>query len=235
MRNEGYAAPELLVDTDWLAQNLNDARLRIVEMGTKPEDFEQGHIPGAVLCEDWHIKSTSNSALVATPSEAKALFESMDIGDETLVIAYDRMRNRDASRLWWVLTYYGHMNVKVLNGGWKKWTLEGRAVEVGKGPRSGKATTTFTPRPDPASLSTVDSLKEAIAKPDVVIWDIRSPEEYRGENDRGNKRRGHIPGACHLEWVELVNETDHTFKPAEELHRLAERLGIGHGTPVHVY
>ncbi|MEX2431048.1 MAG: rhodanese-like domain-containing protein [Dehalococcoidia bacterium] len=236
MVDNGYAAPELLADTDWLAQRLGNANIRIVEISTTLEAFEQGHIPGAVLCEDWHIKSVDNPALAATPPEAQALFESLGIGDETLVVAYDRMRSRDASRLWWVLTYYSHTNVKVLDGGWKKWTLEGRPVEAGKGARARpQQPVTFTPNPDPSVLSTLDTLKAAIAAPEKVIWDIRSEAEYTGENDRGNKRSGHVPGARHLEWTELVTEHDHTFKPAGEIRKLASGLGITSDTIVHVY
>ncbi len=229
-----YAAPELLADTAWLAEHLGDPGLVVVEMGTKAEDFEAGHIPGAVRCPSAQIKGTGDAdpRLVAPPAEAKALFESLGVGDDTLVVAYDRIRNRDASRLWWVLGYYGHANVKVLNGGWKKWAAEGRRAESGPGAPSAGAT--FTPAVHPEVGSTVETLAAAIGRSDAVIWDIRTPEEFAGENDRGNARVGHVPGAAHLEWVHLDNDDD-TFKDAGELRALAAGLGITPERAVHVY
>ena len=230
----GYAAPELLVETAWLDQHLDDPGPVIVEVGSTREDFEAGHIPGAVHCPDPHIKARDNPALVAPPQEARALFEPMGVGDGTPVIAYDRTRSRDAARLWWVLSYYGHSDVSVLNGGWKKWTLEGRRTATGPAAApAGRAT--LTPVAHSEVASTVETLRAAIHDPGAVIWDVRTIEEYTGEADRGNRRRGHVPGARHLEWVHLVSETDHTFRPADDIRELVRRLGITPGTPVHVY
>ena len=230
-----YAAPELLADTAWLADHLGDPGMVVVEMGTKAEEFEAGHIPGAVRCPSAQVKGTGDAdpRLVAPPAEARALFEALGIGDDTVVVAYDRYRNRDASRLWWVLGYYGHANVKVLNGGWKKWTAEGRLAESGPG-ASAAGGATFTPEVHPEAASTVETLKAAIGRPGTAIWDIRTREEFAGENDRGNARKGHVPGAAHLEWVDLVN-ADETFKDAGELRALAAGLGITPETAVHVY
>ncbi|MCH7608976.1 MAG: sulfurtransferase [Chloroflexi bacterium] len=234
-----YAAPDLLADTAWLAEHLGDPGMVIVEMGTKAEEFEAGHIPGAVRCPSAQIKGTGDAdpRLVAPPAEAKALFESLGVGGDTLVVAYDRIRNRDASRLWWVLGYYGHANVRVLNGGWKKWTAEGRPAEPGhgaSGPGAPSGSATFTPAVHAETASTVEKLTAAIGEPGTVIWDIRTPEEFSGEADRGNARKGHVPGAVHLEWVDLVNDDD-TFKDAGELRALAAGLGITPETAVHVY
>ncbi len=229
-----YAAPDLLADTAWLAEHLGDPGMVVVEMGTKADDFEAGHIPGAVRCPSAQIKGTGDAdpRLVAPPVEAKALFESLGVGDDTLVVAYDRIRNRDAARLWWVLGYYGHANVKVLNGGWKKWSAEGRPTESGPGAPSAGAT--FTPAVHLETASSVEKLTAAIGQPGTVIWDIRTPEEFAGEADRGNARVGHVPGAAHLEWINLVNDDD-TFKDADELRALAAGLGITPETAVHVY
>ena len=229
-----YAAPELLVDTAWLAEHLNDANVRIIEMTQDPAPFEEGHIPGAVVSPDWQIKGSENTRLVAPPAEAKAWFESVGVGDDTLVIGYDRARNRDAARLWWVLSYYGHANVKVLNGGWIKWTAEGGAVETGPAATQ-TAGATFTPQPANHDIeSNVDKLKAAIGRDDTLIWDVRGADEYSGENARGNAHAGHVPGAVHLEWVNLVND-DHTFKSADELKALLEPLGITPDKAVHTY
>jgi thiosulfate/3-mercaptopyruvate sulfurtransferase len=232
-----YARPDLLVSTEWLAEHLNDPNVRIIEQlhDPGPEPFEGGHVPGAAPSPDWQIKGSHNDKLVAPPEEAKAWFESVGIGDDTLVIGYDRIKSRDAARLWWVLTYYGHSRVKVLDGGWKKWTAEGRAVEVGP---SHVATSgnRFTPKPADREIeSNVDKLRAAVGRSDTVIWDVRSVEEYTGANARGNKRAGHVPGAVHLEWSDLVNDDDHTFKPADELSSMLKAIGVTPEKTVHTY
>ncbi|MDA0799223.1 MAG: rhodanese-like domain-containing protein [Chloroflexi bacterium] len=229
-----YAAPELLADTAWLAEHLNDPNVRVIEMTQDSAPFAEGHIPGAVVSPDWQIKGSENTRLVAPPDEAKAWFESVGIGDDTLVIGYDRARNRDAARLWWVLTYYGHTNVKVLNGGWKKWAAEGRPTEMDDA-AAPAGSSTFTPKPANHEIeSTVDKLKAAIGQDDTLIWDIRGAVEYTGEVDRGNSHSGHVPGAVNLEWVNLVNGDD-TFKSADDLAELLAPLGCTYEKTIHIY
>ncbi len=229
-----YPRTDLLVETEWLAEHLTDPNVRVIEMAQDGSDFETGHIPGSALSPTWQVKGSEQTRLVAPPDEARAWFESVGIGDDTLVVGYDRFHSRDASRLWWVLNYYGHTNVRVLNGGWTKWTAEGRAVESGPSEVSGGGVT-FTPQPpNRAVASDVDKLKSAIGAEDAVIWDVRTEDEYTGANSRGNARVGHVPGAAHLEWVHLVAEDD-TFKSAEEIAEIARGLGISPEKTVHVY
>ncbi len=227
-----YARPELLVDTGWLAEHLHDPNVRIVEMAQDGGDFESGHIPGAALSPSWQIKGSGNTRLVAPPDEAKAWFELVGISDDMLVVAYDRFHSRDAGRLWWVLNYYGHTNVKVLNGGWTKWMAEGRPVEAGPSKVEPGRLQLKPPRHEIAS--TVEKLKAAIGQDDVVIWDVRAAAEYTGENSRGNARVGHVPGAVHLEWSELMAEDD-TFKSQEEIEAITRSLGITPEKTVHAY
>lgn len=229
-----YARTDLLVETDWLAERLGDPGLRVIEMAQDGAAFEAGHIPGAALSPTWQIKGSANPRLVAPPDEAKAWFESVGVGDDALVVGYDRFNSRDAARLWWVLTRYGHANVRVLNGGWSKWAAEGRPVESGPSSASGGGAT-FTPKPPVRAVhSDLESLRAAIGDPDAVIWDVRSLDEHTGANSRGNARVGHVPGARHLEWTALVSE-DGTFKPREEIEEVARGLGITPDKRVHVY
>ena len=229
-----YPRTDLLVETEWLAEHLTDPNVRVIEMAQDGSGFETGHIPGSALSPTWQVKGSEQTRLVAPPDEARAWFESVGVGDDTLVVGYDRFHSRDASRLWWVLNYYGHTNVRVLNGGWTKWTAEGRAVESGPSEVSGSGVT-FTPQPpNRAVASDVDKLKSAIGAEDAVIWDVRTEDEYTGANSRGNARVGHVPGAAHLEWVHLVAEDD-TFKSAEEIAEIARGLGISPEKTVHVY
>ena len=190
-----YPRTDLLVETEWLAERLGDPNVRIVEMAQDGGSFEGGHIPGAALSPTWQIKGSVNSRLVAPADEAKAWFESVGIGDDTLVVGYDRFMGRDAARLWWVLTYYGHTNVRVLNGGWAKWSAEGRPVETGPSAAAAGGAD-FTPKPSDRGIeSTVEKLQAAVGRDDAVMWDVRTEDEFTGANSRGNARAGHVPGA----------------------------------------
>ena len=229
-----YPRTDLLVETDWLAERLTDPNVRVIEMSQDGSGFEAGHIPGAALSPTWQIKGSEKTRLVAPPDETKAWFESVGVGDDTLVVAYDRFHSRDASRLWWVLTYYGHTNVRVLNGGWTKWTAEEREIETGPSRVAG-GSAAFTPKPPNRAIeSDVSKLKAAIGVEGSVIWDVRAEDEYTGANSRGNARVGHVPGAAHLEWVNLVAEDD-TFKSAEEIEEIVRGIGITPEKTVHVY
>ncbi|MBI4200147.1 MAG: sulfurtransferase [Chloroflexi bacterium] len=223
--NKGeYAHPELLAETDWLAERLDDPGIRIVDCD--PVDaYLRAHIPGAVsIGPNHYIKDPEHSVHVMPPRQIAEFFGSLGLGDDTLVVAYEGRNSPWAARLWWVLNYYGHTRVKVLNGGWRTWLAEGRPVtdEPAMPPRA-----VFTPRPNPSLIIKGHDLKAAIGKKGTVIWDVRSRQEYTGENTRGNKRGGHIPGAVHLEWNSLV-EPDGTgrFKSAEEVRRTLAEKGI---------
>jgi thiosulfate/3-mercaptopyruvate sulfurtransferase len=233
MSDQGYAAPELLVETEWLAQHLADPSVRVVDMD-QPPGYQKGHIPGAVGVPDQRLKSVDSPLHVLEPEAAQALVESLTIADDTLVVAYDSNRSLNAARLWWVLSYYGHANVKVLDGGWRKWCAEGRPIEV-MAPTAPSGSAFFTPQIQRSLLSTTDDLKAAYAQSTVAVWDIRSRDEYTGAGGRGNMRRGHVPGSYHLEWTALVNESDHTFKGAGEIQELLQGIGVTPNKTVHVY
>jgi len=244
MASRPYPA-DLLVETDWLADRLRYPDLVIVDMDI-PQAHAKAHIPGAVSAgPNYNVKSTADPRVVAPPEQAKQHFESLGIGDGTPVVVYDNNRSNASARLWWVLRYYGHDNVRVLNGGWLKWTREGRPIEVTPSARGGQSYSyrqppaarrrPFTPRPQEAMLDTVETLKAAIGQPGEAVWDVRAADEYAGTNARGNKRVGHVPGAVHMEWVDVVNEADHTFRPPGEIARLLQQAGLSPEQRVHTY
>lgn len=226
---QSYAHPEMLVETEWLAERLEEPGVRVVDCDLT-EAYRRAHIlgavgiPDAVSTGDNYWKNPDDRVYVMTPEQFKGRMEGLGIGDDTLVVAYDASRSLYAARLWWVLTYYGHDRVVVLNGGWDKWIAEGRPVSrrEAKYPRAA-----FTPRPHPEVLATLEDMNAAIGKEDKVIWDVRSREEYTGENLRTNRRGGHIPGATYMEWLNTVTEGElRTFKPAEELMGMFKGLGV---------
>ena len=220
----GYDFPKFLVDTVWLADHLEDDDVRIVDTDVTAA-YQRGHIPGSVLIPDNYEKDPSSNRVHILPPEKFAdTMESLGIGDDTFVVTYDNSQSLYAARLWWALCYYGHTRVKVLNGGWKKWVNEGRPISLD--PPQTRSDVRFSAKADASLIITTDDLKQIYDRPGVVVWDVRSREEYTGENARHNRRPGHIPGATHLEWVEMIDEETHTFKPGDEMRRALESKGI---------
>jgi thiosulfate/3-mercaptopyruvate sulfurtransferase len=229
----GFAHPEFLVDAAWVAAHLNDANVVVVDTDVEPA-YGRGHIPGAVLVPDNFEKDPdTNRVHILPPQKFAAMAEGLGIGDNTLVIAYDNSQSLYATRLWWALNYYGHPNVKVLDGGWRRWVNEGHAVSFARSKLGGRVK--LSPRPDKSWIGTGDELKACCNLSDVVVWDVRSAGEYTGAETRGNKRAGHIPGAIHLEWNTLMDRETHRFKAPPEIRRILAEKGITADKEVHSY
>ena len=229
MTTQGYANPDILVDGDWLEARLDDSDIRIVDCD--PYDaYGRAHIKGAVgipvhhyIKEPGYDGDPRGNPLVAPPDTMKELMERMGIGDDTLVVSYDSNGGLWSTRFWWVLNYYGHTNVKVLNGGWKKWYDEGRPTSISA---AADADVTFTPRANDSLVCTLDYGVANVGNDDVVFLDVRSDGEWDGSNSRGNARAGRIPGAVHLEWLNFITDDSHqTIKPADELRAMLAEVG----------
>ena len=229
MTSQGYARPEMLADTDWLADHIDDPNLRVIDCDDF-SDYRRAHIKNAAGIQVHHyIKHPNYSTQpqdypwVAEPDVMKELMERMGIGDDALVVTYDASGSLNAARFWWVLNYYGHTNVKVLNGGWRKWFDEGKPMSMGRPP---DASVTFTPQANPDLICTLDHGVSAIDDENTLFLDVRTDGEWEGTNDRGNRRAGRVPGSVHLEWVNFLTEDSHrSFKPAAELKALLEGVG----------
>ncbi len=125
----GYARPELLVDTAWLAQHLNDPDVRIVDIRNR--GYAEGHVPQAVFVDsNWIRNPKAPPTFLPTPQEFEALMGRLGISNTTRVVAYDERGGIYATRLWWILNYFGHTNVALVDGGWVKWAAEQRPVET---------------------------------------------------------------------------------------------------------
>ena len=224
MAQEGYAHPEFLVDAEWVDAHKDDANVVIVDCDVEV-GFVRGHIPGAVLVPDNYEKNPDNGrVLLMEPDQFKAMCQGLGIGDDTLVIAYDNSQSLTSARLWWALNTYGHSNVKILDGGWRRWVAEGRTISFDRAHPN--TSMIFTPKRDESLLVKVDELKTACNVGDSIIWDVRSDGEWDGSNSRGNKRVGHVPGAIHLEWFNLMERDTHRFKPADEIKQILATNGI---------
>ena len=224
MTQEDYSNPDYLAEADWLAAHLNDDNVVIVDCDVDA-GYQRGHIPGAVLIPDNFVKDPdSNRVLMMTPPQFQAMCERLGIGDDSRVICYDNGQSVTAARLWWILNTYGHRDVKVLNGGWRGWIAGGHTISMERpAPAEGAS---FTPRIDDSMLVTVEELKEVCSLQESVVWDVRSDGEWDGSAARGNKRAGHIPGAVHMEWFNLMDRETHRFKSASEIRRVLSEHGI---------
>lgn len=221
----GYARPELLAETEWLAERLDDPTIRIVDCDELPA-YERLHIPGSIGLKVHHyLKDPDRPDHVMPPALFEQTMSAHGIGSQHTVVAYDSRGGLYAARLWWALDYYGHTKCKVLNGGFHKWFNEGRPVtrdqwEAPPAP--------FHARGGADTLCTIDDMKAAIGQADTVIWDVRSRDEHTGEDPRENKRAGHIPGAVNMEWLEMTAPPERSglFLPADDIRRRLGTLGI---------
>ena len=233
MADEGYSHPEFLVEPDWLAAHKDDADVVVVDCDVDAA-YNRGHIPGSVVVPDNFEKDPDTGRVhLMNPEQFQAMCQRLGIGDDTLVVSYDNSQSLYAARLWWALNTYGHSNVKVLNGGWRGWIAGGNSVGLDRAsPAQGAS---FTPNRNESFLVKADELKEACNLDDAVIWDVRSDGEWDGSEQRGNKRAGHIPGAVHLEWFNVMDRQTHRFRNADEIRKLLSDHGITPDKNVYTY
>lgn len=221
--SQGYARPELLVDAEWLARNLDNADLRIVDM--RRAGFDEGHIPGAVLLDNNLIRIADRPpTFLPTPEEFVALMGRLGITNDTRVIAYDDRGGIYATRLWWILNYYGHTNVAVLDGGWVTWAA-GKHPQA-QGPSAVAAITGFAIRPGTVGVATMDDVKAAINRDGVKLVDARTQAEIEGRELRGIKRGGYIESSVAVYWEDFFDPKTHLHRPAAEIARLFREKGV---------
>ena len=223
--NLDYARPELLAEPDWLWEHGDDPGIRVVDCGSV-DAYARAHIPTAVaLGVDGWLKEPEGGVHVMGPEAFAALMGRLGVSDETTVVSYDDFNTTYATRLWWVLNYYGHTAAKVLNGGWHRWLSEGRPMSFhAKTPEPGR----FTAQANEEIMCRLDYLKERYDGPGVQVLNVLSGALYRGEaNPFGNKRVGHIPGSINIPIEEFLTEDDRgVFKPAWELRAVLDKAGL---------
>lgn len=233
MSDTGYAHPELLAETEWLAEHLEDPSVRIVDCDVA-DAYNRSHIPGAVAVPTHHYLKEDNSLLhVMGPERFAEVMGSIGIDNDTTVVGYDNRGGTYAARLWWALSYYGHQRAMVLNGGWKKWFVERRPLS-NKPPRVERAT--FAPRVVPGLRAMADELRGAIGQSACAILDVRADDEWVGTNARGTRRGGRIPSAAHREWVNFLTRDDRqVWRPAAEIRAELEKIGVTPDKRVYTY
>lgn len=218
----GYARPDLLVDTAWLAAHLNDPAVRIVDL--RPRGYAEGHVPGAVWLDNNAIRVANRPPdFLPTPAEFEVLMARLGIANGTRVIAYDERGGIYATRLWWILNHYGHSQVAVLDGGWTAWTADARPTSADV-PVISPAT--FTVRPGTVKVATADSVRAAINRPGTKLVDARTDAEIAGKDLRGIKRGGFIESSVPVYWEDTLDPVSKRFKSAAEIERLYRDRGI---------
>ena len=232
-----YARPESIVETDWVYEHLDDPSVRLVEVDVDTNVFDHGHISGAV---GWNWQSQLQQGMVRDLIDKEGmqkLLSDSGISNSTTVILYGDNNNWFACWAFWQLKYYGHQDVRIMNGGRIKWELEGKPfvetkTEVDSVPYLAK-------EPDESLRAYRDQILKALSESAISLVDVRSPDEYSGllfapENvpQEGSQRAGHIPGAKNIPWAQAT-DSDGTFKTYAELLQLYKDNGItGEGNTV---
>ena len=226
----GYANPDALVETDWLEEHVNDPNIRVIEVDEDTEAYEKGHIQGAVgwnWTTDLHTEVGRDYVDQAGLSE---LLSAAGVGPDTTVILYGGNNNWFAAYAYWVLKLRGFDDVKLLNGGRKKWELESRELTQDPPSASGTGFSISGGERDQIRALRDEVLGKVEGATGFV--DVRSPEEFRGEKlapdhlpQEQAQVPGHIAGAANIPWAKAANE-DGTFKSADELKALYEAEGI---------
>lgn len=220
----GYARPELLAETEWLAERLDDPKVRVIDCDEFIAYFRL-HITGAAGIPFHHYLKGADEVHLMDAGEFAKRMGSLGISNDTTVVAYDSFGGLYAARLWWALDHFGHTDCKVLNGGFRKWFLEGRALTPDA---SRPAPAEFKVRLGRDNMCDIDDVRVAIGREDIVIWDTRARAEYTGEDRRTNKRVGHIPGVAQLEWLEMTAAPTRSglLLPADEIQAKLDAVGI---------
>ncbi|HUX86827.1 MAG TPA: sulfurtransferase [Chloroflexota bacterium] len=225
-----YAHPETIVDTSWVAEHLSDPNVRLIEVDVDTLSYDSGHVPGAV---GWNWQTQLSDRVqrdLISKSALEGLLGGAGVAPTTTVVLYGDNNNWFAAWAFWQLKIYGHQDVRLMNGGRKKWTAEGRSLDTSV--PSYAAATYRAQEPDFSIRALRDQVLASIGKPDVAVVDVRAPKEYSGEllapenlPQEGAQRGGHIPGAANIPWASAVKE-DGTFKSAEELRSLYGGKGV---------
>src|SRR6476661_1780927 len=217
-----YAHPDQLVDTEWVAAHASDPNMRVVDM--RQTGYGDGHVAGAVYLSPVAIRdANAPPTFLPTPAAFEALMSRLGIGDDTQVVAYDERGGVYAARLWWILNYFGHSNVALLNGGWLKWTAEHRpAVSDVPSPAAAR----FTARPRPELVATANDVLQSINTAGTKIVDARTAAEIEGRDLRGIKRGGFVESSVPVYWEDLLDPQAKTFKSADEIRKIFEGRGV---------
>lgn len=226
-KRSGYSNDHLLVETQGVAGHLGDPNLLLVDLRGRGgyAAYARGHIPGAVYLnwQDLDDLASNRKGFPIDQAKAETLFSDVGIDRDIRVIAYDDSGGLWAARLFFVLEFFGHQRVAVLDGGLMKWVREGRPLTTEEPKITAKH---FVARPNPKLIATAAWVRDNLKNPRICLVDARSPHEYH---------RGRVPGAVLINWVDTINQEDWTFRSAEELQKMFEAAGAKKGREIVTY
>jgi thiosulfate/3-mercaptopyruvate sulfurtransferase len=230
----GFARPELLASTDWLADQVGRPEIRVLDVRWRPDGsgkaaYAAGHLPGAVHL-DWRAdlidpSDTGDALLLGGPDQVATALAQAGVSDGTSVVIYDDTVGLFAARAWWSLRVYGFESARILDGGFPAWAEEGRPLSNALGaPAPGR----FTPRAQPRMRLTTPDVRALLGSPEVALVDARAPAEYRGF-EGNTKRLGHIPGAANVPVGAMTRPGSQHFRAASELREMLLKANIARG------
>ena len=228
------ATPGLLITPAELTASLKDPAVVVVAVGNSDDDFIAGHIPGARFVRYSDIASDADGLSSELPpiEELRKVLSAAGIGDKSKVVIYGSAIA--ATRLFFTLDYFGHPNVKILNGGLNAWKASGGKVEISALPK--RANTALTPRPKPDRVVSADWIKERLSSSKMTLLDARPDAEFTGADGgmNGAHVKGHLPDAQQLVWNTLLDSTG-KFLPDAELRKKFDAIGANPATPLVSY
>ena len=230
LKGTDYAHPEVLVDTKWVADHLDDRTVKIVEVDVDTSAYDTGHIKGAIGL-DWRKDLQARPIRdLLSKDKLEELLSSKGVSNTDTVLVYGDNNNWFAAWFVWNVKYHGHQDVRLINGGRKKWQDEGR--ELTTDAPAIEPATYKAGQPDKSIRALRDEVLGELGKAGVALVDVRSPKEYSGEllapenlPQEGAQRGGHIPGAANIPWGQAVRE-DGTFKSVDDLRELYGSKGV---------
>jgi thiosulfate/3-mercaptopyruvate sulfurtransferase len=240
MSTSGFVHPEYLVETDWLAEHLADPNVVALDCTTHlipdpkstyqvvpgRDDFEKGHIPAAQFVDMLRdVSDTSHRFrfMRQTPEDFAAAMRRFGVSNSTRIVTYSTANAWWATRMWWLLRVFGHDNAAVLNGGWQKWSREGRAIETG--PAKPRAAGSFTVREVRDLMVDKTQVLGAIGNSTVCTLNALLPQQHTGSGGNSYGRPGRIAGSVNLPAAHLLDPATNTFLPAEELRERFASVG----------
>jgi thiosulfate/3-mercaptopyruvate sulfurtransferase len=220
-------AQDVLVSTDWVAQHANDPGIKLIEVDVDTNAYEEGHIPGAVGFNWTSQLQDQVRRDVITKTELERLLSEAGVSNSDTIVFYGDNNNWFAAYAFWIMEMYGHQDLKLMDGGRKKWLDENRPTTKDK-PQPAPSTYTAS-EPNTALRAKREEVLQAMGR--AALVDVRSPAEFTGEIlappglQETAQRGGHIPGAANIPWGQAVKE-DGTFKSIEDLKALYEGKGV---------
>ncbi len=230
------ANPDALVDTAWVAAHLDDPNVRLLALHGKQEDFDAGHLPGAIFVnpgQDLTNPDDPTEGQILTQAALSALFSRLGLENDDTIVLYDGNNNLLAARAYWALKYYQHADVRVYDGGLKQWSAAGNALST-EAATPLPATTYVAGEADPDLRTTGEYVLAHLDDPFTVLCDTRGPGEYAGTDVRA-ARGGHIPGAINVDWVQAVDQETGQFRDVAYLADLYARAGFAPDKQVITY